>query len=104
MESRAVSAGWSINLRAVNKFLIAGMVVSFIAYIIANNDLAVKSFVLQDSRANLSELARQNKSLEEQIVAISSYQYLSQRGVELKFVPANDVDYLPAGNQAFAQR
>lgn len=104
LEKTSVRAGWTINLRLINKILLAGIVVSFVAYLVANNDLAVKSFVLKDSRAYLSELNRQNQFLEEQSVAMSSYQYLSRRGSELKFVPANDIDYLPANNQVFAKR
>jgi len=100
----SMSLGFKINLRAINNFLITGIVVSFVAFLISNNDLAVKSFVLKDLKANLSETVWQNKELEVKVTTISSYQYLSQKVGELKFVPATDAKYLSANNQVFARR
>ncbi len=96
--------GLRINLRAINNFLIGAMVISFLAFLIGNNDLAVKSFVLKDLKTKLSEVSLQNKELEIKVTALSSYQHISQRGNELKFVPATDVHYLPVNNQALAKR
>ncbi len=96
--------GWQINLRAVNRFLVVGIIVSFVVYLIGNNDLAVKSFVLKDLKTKVSELTWQNKELEVKTTDLSSYQRLSQRSGELKFVPATIVKYLPVNNQLFAKR
>jgi hypothetical protein len=99
-----IGSGLRINLRAINRFLVAGIIVSFLAFLIGNNDLAVKSFVLKDLKNNLSELTWQNKELEVKVTGLSSYQHLSQKGSELRFVPANNIKYLPANNQLLAKK
>jgi hypothetical protein len=103
LERRVTRVGWKINLRAVNRFLLLAIIASFVVYMLGNNDFAVKSFILKDLKSQVSDLTLANKELEVKVTALSSYQYLSQKTGELKFVPVTEVKYLPVNNQIFAQ-
>jgi len=96
--------GMKINLKVINRVLVLSIAVSFVWYLASVNNLAVKSFVIKDLKASTNEVASANKSLEAQVTALSSYQYLNQKVSELKFVPAGEVIYLTANNQLFAKK
>jgi|GEM_PF-7102627 len=104
VKTAAPAIGWQINLRLFNRILMAAIAAGLIAFLIGNNDLAAKSFVLKDVKNNLSDLTWQNKILETKVTALGSYQYLSQKSERLQFVPANDIKYLPAGESSIAKR
>lgn len=95
--------GLKINLKVVNRFLVLSLIASFVWYLASVNSLAVKSFIIKDLKADVSELASANKDLEARVTAMSSYQYLNQKVSDLKFVPAGEVKYL-TGNNLLAKK
>lgn len=96
--------GLKINLRIINRILVLSLAVSFVWYLASVNSLAVKSFVIKDLKASVSEVVSANKDFEAQVTALSSYQYLNQKVSALKFVPAGEVKYLTANNQLLAKK
>ena len=99
-----VKSGIKINLTLVNRCLAIILAVGFVAYLIGISDLTAKSFVLKDLKIKIADLAAQNQDLETKITVLNSYQYLSQKVVDLHFVPAGAVSYLPAANEALAKK
>ncbi len=96
--------GLKINLKVVNRILVVSLVVSFVWYLASVNSLAVKSFVIKDLKASVSEVVSANKNLEAQVTALSSYQYLNEKVSALEFVPAGEIKYLTASNQLLAKK
>jgi len=92
-----------INIKMLNRALFALIVVIGLYYIAGINDLTVKGFELQRLKAKTIELKNDNNALETKIMALSSYNNLSERIASLDMVRAEKVEYV-SGAGAFVAK
>ncbi len=93
---------FKINIKALNCLLCLIAAAAGVYYLTAINDLVVKSFVLQELKANNSSLQEENKSLNNQVADIKSYKELAERVKALNMVSAADIEYLKVGDNSLA--
>jgi len=78
----------------INKFLFSFIIISGIFYITSINDLAIKSFVLDDLKNQVNILTNNNEEYEFKVMSLESYENVDQRAQELKMVKVDKLNYL----------
>lgn len=83
-----------LSLPVINKAFVILIIISAVYYIISVNDLAIKGFVLEESKAKLVELNNHNKELELKAMNLQTYENIVKRAEDLKMVSVEKIDYL----------
>jgi hypothetical protein len=92
------------NLKDFNKVLLILAIFLSVYYIAGTNDLAIKGFKLNELKKQQSKLADENKKLELNIMALSSYNNISQRIDNLKMVAVGNIDYISSNLETVAKK
>jgi cell division protein FtsL len=88
----------------INKILFIIIIISGISYLVSINDLAIKSFVLEDLRDISEELVFTNEGYELNVMNLESYENINKRALELKMVKVDKLNYLSAGSSFVAKK
>ena len=88
----------------INKALFSLIIISVIFYVVSINDLAIKSFVLEDLKEQSQELSSANEKYEFSVMSLESYDNVDQRAQELKMVKVDKLNYLSAGSSFVAKK
>jgi len=99
-----LSRSYRINLRLVNKALMALLAISFVYYLTSTNDLAVKSFQLKELKNNIANLQQSNTDLEVQSASLASFQVLKEKISTLDLVRTNEVQYIKVATPVVAKK
>ncbi len=88
----------------INKVLFSIIIASGIFYVVSINDLADKSFVLEDLKNQSGVLINANEDYEFIVMGLESYENIDKRAQELKMVKVDKVNYLSAGSSFVAKK
>ena len=103
-DSTRLSKNNIFNFRNFNKLLFIIIIILGVFYIAGANDLATKGFVLSDMKHQRNRITDENKKLELQVMALSSYGAISEKIADLKMVAVGEVDYLNLNNGIVAKK
>ena len=92
------------SISLINKILCVCIMVSGIFYVVSINDLAIKSFVLEDLKDRSGILVGANEEYEFRVMSLESYENIDKRAQELKMVKVDKVNYLSAGSSFVAKK
>lgn len=93
-----------LNLKNLNKILFFLVIVLGIFYVAGANDLAIKGFALNDLKEQYTKIADENKKLELEAMALSSYNIVSHKVDNLKMVAVGEIDYINGSNEVVAKK
>ena len=78
----------------LNKAMFLLILILGVSYIVSINDLAIKSFVLEDLKIKSKELSALNEKYELKTMNLKSYENIDKRAQELKMVKVDKINYL----------
>lgn len=81
-------------LKISNRFLGLLILVSGVLYLGGTNDLAIKHFVVKDNKLKLYKLQDENRQLENQVMALSSFTSVDKKVAQLGMVKIDQIDYI----------
>jgi len=84
------------DLRALNVFLMVGIVGLFAGYLAMNNQAAASGFAIKSMEKRIADLEEQRKRLDLEVLGRQSMGNVEERVKGLGFVPVKGVDYLTA--------
>lgn len=88
----------------INKILFCFILASGIFYVASINDLAIKSFVLEDLKSQSQKSIIANEKYEFMVMSLESYANINKRAQDLKMVKVDKVNYLSAGSSFVAKK
>jgi len=81
-------------LSFINKSIFLLILITGIFYVASINDLAIKSFVLEDLKIKSKDLSLLNEKYEIQATNLKSYENIDKRARALKMVKVDKINYL----------
>lgn len=104
LQANAGHSGYRLNLKTLNIFLFALIMLLGLAYVICVNDLTVKGFSLQELKSQANTLANENQEYEAKVMALQSYNSLVNKVKVLDMVAVGEVDYLTVNNNTLVAK
>lgn len=92
------------KIKYLNRILLIITLALGVYYILATNNLSIKSFELNELKNEADYLSIENNEFKVKIISLESYDNLSKRIESLHMVKAGEVAYITAGQPTVAKK
>lgn len=82
------------KLKLINAVLFCMLVIFSVSYLLGTNDVAIKSYVMQQKKKAAKKIINDNNELELKVMSLSSYSDLSKKVASLNMVKVDKIDYI----------
>jgi len=93
-----------INLKLVNRLLMALIAITGVYYVVSINDLAIKGFVLRDTKNAVQKYQDDNNQMELAIMKLESYDNIEKRALSMNMVKVSKIDYINVQGRTVAMK
>jgi len=83
-----------IRFKAFSLIVYSGLVVLFLAYLVQINSIATKGYVISELETKLSELAKQNNSLQAEALSLQTTDNVVNKLEDMGLVSSEEVEYI----------
>jgi len=83
-----------LSFKIINPILFSIIIICGAYYLVSTNNLSIKGLELQKLKTKINQLSSENDDLELRIMALKSYNNLSQRVEELNMVAVGEIEYI----------